>query len=201
MTRIDAALTSNADEATLRNIESTLRDAGRRQADLKEHLDEAKLALRDMIRVFMERLNSMAASTGEFNNRIDHYAIAIESAEDISSVADVVQHLLNDTRSVHEEMSAAQKELASAQKTAAEYEARSAELERALAKVSEEVRTDNLTQALNRNGFESAFYAEAHKALNDGSSLCLALLDIDNFKSINERHGHDAGDDALVHLS
>jgi len=201
MVRIDQALTANADETTLRNIESTLRDAGRRQTDLKKHLDEAKFALREMMRVFMERLSSMTASTGEFTTRIDHYAIAIDSAEDMSSVTQVVQRLLEDTRGIHERMSNAQSELASAQKIASQYESRSAELERELAKVSEEVRTDNLTRALNRNGLESAFYAEADRSLSDGSTLCLALLDIDNFKLLNERHGHDAGDDALVHLS
>jgi diguanylate cyclase len=201
MLRIDEALTNNADESTLRNIESTLRDAGRRQADLKKHLDEAKFALRDMIRVFMERLGSMATSTSEFNTRIDHYAIALETADDISTVTDVVKHLLDDTRSVHERMSDAQRELADAQRTASQYEAKSAELEKELAAVSEEVRTDHLTRALNRNGLESAFYAESDRALADGSSLCLALLDIDNFKALNERHGHDAGDDALIHLS
>jgi diguanylate cyclase len=201
MIRIDEALNNNADESTLRNIESTLRDAGRRQADLKRHLDDAKHALRDMIRVFMERLDTMATSTGEFNSRIDHYAIAIESADDISTVTDVVKHLLDDTRSVHERMSDAQRELAAAQKTASQYEARTAELEKELAVVSEEVRTDHLTRALNRNGLESAFYAESERALADGSSLCLALLDIDNFKALNERHRHDAGDDALIHLS
>jgi diguanylate cyclase len=98
-------------------------------------------------------------------------------------------------------MSDAHRELAAAQKTASRYEARTAELEKELAVVSEEVRTDHLTRALNRNGLESAFYAESERAMGDSSTLCLALLDIDNFKALNERHGHDAGDDALIHLS
>ena len=201
MRRVDEALSNHADESALRSIESTLRDAGRRQADLKKHLDDAKLALRDMSQVFMERLGSVATSTSEFNTRIDHYAIALETADDVLTVTDVVKHLLDDTRSLHERMSEAQRELAEAQQIASQYEAKSAELEKELAAVSEEVRTDHLTRALNRNGLESAFYAESGRARAAGSALCLALLDIDNFKALNERHGHQAGDDALIHLT
>jgi diguanylate cyclase len=91
---------------------------------LKKHLDDAKLALRDMSQVFMERLGSVATSTSEFNTRIDHYAIALETADDVLTVTDVVKHLLDDTRSVHERMSEAQRELAEAQQTASQYEAK-----------------------------------------------------------------------------
>jgi diguanylate cyclase len=42
---------------------------------------------------------------------------------------------------------------------------------------------------------------ELARARRMGAPLCLALLDIDNFKTINDRLGHTAGDAALVHLT
>lgn len=42
---------------------------------------------------------------------------------------------------------------------------------------------------------------EIARATRNGSPLCVALLDVDNFKLINDRLGHTAGDEALVHLA
>ena len=57
---------------------------------------------------------------------------------------------------------------------------------------------DALTGLCNRRGFlERAL--PLHAASNrDGTQLALLLIDIDHFKAINDRHGHDAGDRALV---
>jgi diguanylate cyclase len=92
-------------------------------------------------------------------------------------------------------------ELSEARATVARHEARAAELERELVKVSELVKTDNLTRTLNRNGLDAAFAEEAERMASTGEPLCLAVLDIDNFKGLNDKLGHDAGDDALVQLS
>lgn len=48
---------------------------------------------------------------------------------------------------------------------------------------------------------DDALETEASRAKRHGSNLCLALLDIDNFKKLNDRLGHAAGDAALVHLA
>src|SRR5690606_2149772 len=42
---------------------------------------------------------------------------------------------------------------------------------------------------------------EVARAGRLGSPLCVALLDVDNFKTINDRLGHSGGDAALVHLA
>ena len=54
---------------------------------------------------------------------------------------------------------------------------------------------------MNRRGFEQQYSVEESRADRKGSPLCLAVLDIDNFKQLNDRLGHGAGDDALKHLA
>jgi diguanylate cyclase len=73
-------------------------------------------------------------------------------------------------------------------------------LQSELEHVSELVHEDQLTGVLNRRGLDGAYKREASRADRTGKPLCVSLLDIDNFKRLNDTHGHQAGDDALQHL-
>ncbi|MDH4583991.1 diguanylate cyclase [Pseudomonas sp. BN415] len=61
--------------------------------------------------------------------------------------------------------------------------------------------TDPLTGALNRRAFEERAEQELQRARRQSSPLCLALLDLDHFKQVNDRHGHQVGDDVLRQFS
>ncbi|HPV74098.1 MAG: GGDEF domain-containing protein [Gemmatimonadetes bacterium] len=56
---------------------------------------------------------------------------------------------------------------------------------------------DALTRLMNRAFFEERLRDELSRAARTHSALCVALLDIDHFKRVNDEHGHDAGDAAL----
>jgi diguanylate cyclase len=70
-----------------------------------------------------------------------------------------------------------------------------------LNRLSNQARHDALTGVLNRQGMEEALEIEIARVRRKDSSLCLAMLDIDNFKKINDSRGHAAGDEALAHLA
>src|SRR5690242_15863115 len=80
-------------------------------------------------------------------------------------------------------------------------EARIAELESALREAGDIASHDPLTGALNRRGLDEAFARETARARRTGQPLALGLLDLDDFKRINDRCGHALGDAALVHLT
>jgi two-component system, cell cycle response regulator len=61
--------------------------------------------------------------------------------------------------------------------------------------------TDPLTGLMNRRAFGQWISQETPRATRYGQDLSLALLDIDHFKSVNDRHGHDAGDAVLIHVA
>ncbi len=55
--------------------------------------------------------------------------------------------------------------------------------------------TDHLSNLLNRRGFQTALESSLHLP------LCLAIVDIDNFKSINDEYGHEAGDNVIRYIA
>lgn len=71
------------------------------------------------------------------------------------------------------------------------------ELEKALATIELLVSHDELTGAYSRRSFLDALRREQARAERECRPFCVALFDLDRFKSINDRHGHLAGDDVL----
>ena len=61
--------------------------------------------------------------------------------------------------------------------------------------------TDPLTGLANRRGIEQGLEAAIHMAWREGQHLLVVLLDLDRFKPINDRFGHDAGDAALCEVA
>jgi diguanylate cyclase len=66
--------------------------------------------------------------------------------------------------------------------------------------LSQRVRIDALSQLLTRGAWEEDVAREFARHRRNGGKACLLLLDLDDFKVINDRHGHASGDDAIRRL-
>jgi diguanylate cyclase (GGDEF)-like protein/PAS domain S-box-containing protein len=66
-----------------------------------------------------------------------------------------------------------------------------------LARLESFARTDELTGLLNRRAWDEALPREIARARREGSALCVAIVDLDHFKTYNDQYGHLAGDRLL----
>jgi diguanylate cyclase (GGDEF)-like protein/PAS domain S-box-containing protein len=61
--------------------------------------------------------------------------------------------------------------------------------------------TDSLTGLANHRAFHERLEHEVARAMRHTHPMSLVLLDIDNFKAVNDRHGHQAGDKVLAEVA
>ena len=183
-------------------------DAGRRlkdliykQSHLKHNLVETQRHLRTMLAGFVDQLARFSESTGTYHDRIGACAQRIAEAKDIGAIGPLLDEVMLETRSIQDEAKRSRDELISTREQARAAEERIVKLQEELDEASRLMRHDQLTGALNRRGLEEMFEAESARAQRRGSSLAVALLDIDNFKKLNDSFGHKVGDEALVHLA
>lgn len=182
------------------DAEAGLKEVLFKQGQLKHSLQEAQNILKDMIATFIDRLGSLSDSTDTYHNKITIYAEQIEKANDLPSISHVLEELMLDTRSMQLDVRRSRDELLEARQQASEAQQRIRALETELRMASEKIREDQLTGALNRRGLEETYEIETARASRNGQPVALALLDIDNFKKLNDTRGHAAGDEALIHL-
>lgn len=188
------------DHRALQEATRSLKDVIYKQGVLKHSLAESKTSVKNMMTTFIDRLDVMSNTTSNYQKKIDHYSQKISNTRDINEVENIIHGILDETHTIQIEAANSRQIMLEAQKEVKEAEVRIKELEEKLAHMSELVREDQLTGSLNRRGLDDVFEREADRADRRGTPMCAAMLDLDNFKKLNDTHGHAAGDEALIHV-
>jgi diguanylate cyclase len=188
------------DERALEDATRSLKEVVYKQGQIKHSLADAKSTVKTMMMTFVDRLGSVAASTSDYHAKIGGFAEQIKGASDIGELGSVLSEVLKATRAAQDEALAARDRMVAARQEVMEAEQRIHDLEEKLHHLSELVREDQLTGSLNQRGLDDVLSRECARADRRGTPLCLALLDLDDFKRINDSFGRLAGDGALKHL-
>jgi diguanylate cyclase len=189
------------DKHSIADAERSLRDAVIKQGTLKQSLSDTKATLKSLMTTFIDRLGDLTESTGEYHTKIEGYSQKIGKADNLTELGHILKDVMHDTRIIHASTLRSHEDLLAQKKQADEAEARIRELEAELEHISELVREDQLTGALNRRGLDESMDREIKRSDRSKTAFSVALLDIDNFKQLNDSLGHQAGDRALVHLT
>lgn len=155
---------------------------------------EMESMLRGIVEMMSQTTTELSGGLGRFGREIDGLMDQAASLDGNDGVRAILQALTVSALALQDAVDRSKEELAETQKQLAQM---STELER----TQEQARTDPLTGFVNRRGMEEILVREFARSRRTSAPLSVAILDIDHFKKVNDEHGHDVGDRALVHLA
>ncbi len=202
--QIDSLLLAATPPLTLRrldDVERRIRNVMSKQSEAKGRSMEAQEEMRLMLTAFVEQLAMMNESSSAFGDRLEESARQIEQVKTIEGMAPLLKEVIDTTRAMAKETQSAHDKLNTLQEKVQDTEAELVSLHHELDHASALARHDPLTDALNRKGLDETLSREIAGMRRKDTPLCIAMLDLDNFKMLNDRLGHDTGDAALVHLA
>lgn len=202
--QVEALQAASTPPLTLRRLDDVqrrLKDVIFKQTDAKERSLQAQAQMRELLAAFIERLAMMDESSSTYQTRMEQYAERIGHATRLQDIMPLLEEVMNATRTMALDSRITHGELRDLRARAEATHTEVSRLREELDRASLQARHDPLTGSLNRKGLDEALEREIARARRNGAPLCVALLDIDNFKAINDRLGHAVGDQALVHLT
>jgi diguanylate cyclase len=170
---------------TLEWLEQISHSSGR--ADDAEMLAALMTKLETSLEEFGKTTKAAKSATSEYNSALEHHMGELEQVSKagvvITELALIARVMLERTREIEKDM------------TRSELQTRS--LKRSLEQARRSADHDHLTGLPNRRAFEGLLDSEYKAAIAAKEPMCVAFIDIDHFKQVNDTHGHDAGDRVL----
>lgn len=181
-------ITERGVRITPRDIQTLTADHGPEEPqdchiDLKARAEGLVARTQMQVEGFADMVTAMRAETADFGRDLAASAEAMSTGNDTPQATDDVVRI---TAAMLDRIRVAEEKLESTTREAND-------LREKLEEARDNARRDPLTQLPNRRAFEEAFAAQEAS----GGSMCIAVCDIDHFKSVNDRFGHAVGDRVL----
>ena len=170
---------------TLRWLEDAVRQQGRDQSE--EMLFSLMERLEDSLGEFSRTASGARSATSEYGHALQRHVDELVTRHKASAVIADLSAL---TRSMIDRTRAMENDLATSEQ---QVEALQHNLDEAR-RIADQ---DHLTGLPNRRAFDHLLDRQLEDARAAGDALCVAFIDIDHFKRINDTHGHAAGDRVL----
>jgi len=155
---------------------------------------EMESMLRGIVDMITQTATGLSGGLDRFGGEVKGMLSKVDHADSGEGLRALMQALTVSALALQEAVDDSRTELAQTQEKLAKV---STELER----THEQARTDPLTGFVNRRGMDEVLVREVARCKRTSGPLSVAIMDIDHFKRVNDEHGHDAGDQALVHLA
>lgn len=166
-------------------------DGHSRIAEVENLMDKLEYALMR----FAQTARSVQSETSDHRGALDVQIGALaEKAKAPSAAADGLDEVLDLSRAMLARIDEIEAMMSRSQRE-------TEQLRESLAKARLEADVDHLTRLPNRRAFERRLVSATMEAIAKEEPLSIAFCDVDHFKRINDRHGHDAGDRVLCALA
>ena len=177
-------------EALTETLSEELAAAYLPKARLNDQIRDAGDLLSKELFAVSQAIQQAQASNAAFGKTLTVASKELAAPQDAHGIRTMVDTLATATRRVQRQNQSLEKRL----------EASTAEVDRLkehLEQVRRDATTDGLTNLANRKAFDDELDRACAEADAAGTSLTLALLDIDHFKNFNDTWGHQTGDQVL----
>ncbi|MDH5632127.1 MAG: GGDEF domain-containing protein [Gammaproteobacteria bacterium] len=163
----------------------------------RHHLDQKRSEIERIQDALENEAREAMAQNKEFGALLQTELAALESLDSVDELEQLKQILIGGTRELLDGQRVLQSRLAGSWEYMSLIRSSSENLRDELNKVRLLSLTDDFTSLPNRRAFMRRLEDEIGRAQRYGTPLALALIDLDNFKDVNDEYGHSAGDDVL----
>ncbi len=174
-------------------LDDNARKPGKRD-ERRGALDQLMDSMESTLSQFSQTARTAQNATSEQRGAIDAQLEEMSFESDSDRLREEVERVVSLSRTMVDRFRSVEHAM---QRSQAETD----QLRDSLAKARNEADIDHLTRLPNRRAFERFFNDAVERAQTTNTPLSVAFCDVDHFKSVNDTHGHDAGDRVLVSIA